>query len=128
MRAKAYSNMLLWTTSKLSLNLLRKFSVGSEVDPTFPIIPPQGGSTYRTYILAIFWYYLGPIAHVPFSLTCLSLMYTGNDRFSGNIRCSGLQEPVFSHHIRRYLYYMIYLLMIYETSKTRFYKLPAATK
>ena len=30
------------------------------VNRTFPIIPTQGGSCYRNYILAIFWYFLWP--------------------------------------------------------------------
>ena len=37
------------------------------VDPTFPIIPTRGGPTYRTYILAIFWYSLG-LTQEPFGL------------------------------------------------------------
>ena len=39
---------------------VKHLKVGYKVDPTFPIIPTQGGPTYRTYILVIFWYSLGP--------------------------------------------------------------------
>ena len=46
-------------------------------------------------------------------LTCLPLMYTGNDHYSGNDRYSGLQGPDrFFRYIRRSLYLNAFLLIM----------------